>query len=221
MKVLKPILLVMSVLSITLSYAQQQAIKIGAGLGGVPYEGTPGLNVELQYERTFGAWPTLFVALGMNGDNFTVNGRSTGSSNGETWDNSYQYSYNERFVYVDIGLTNRLLRLGKVYELRLAAGISAAQSRFNYPETLFINRGIITEREDTKHRVGVLMFNCALENNFKLGNNFTLGLKGALRSTFKEIHVLERVVNYEFGQSSSTSGILNIPTITLQMGYSF
>ena len=77
--------------------AQKNYLKTGGGIGNVPYEGTLGLNVELQYEYKMLTRLSGFLSLGMNSDKFTLSGRSQGIDGTETWDNSWQYQLHNQF----------------------------------------------------------------------------------------------------------------------------
>ncbi|MCW5922289.1 MAG: hypothetical protein KIS77_08100 [Saprospiraceae bacterium] len=205
----------------TLTNAQNNILKLGIGLGGVAYEGTLGIGGELQYERLLGSGLSVFASAGINGDFFTSRGRSQGSSGGMTWDNSYKYNYSEQFLYVDLGLRGRVLSVGEKYALKLGAGVSAGQAVLRYPKTLFINRGIIEQRVNDTHRAEAILFNFGIDNDFTINPRFVITLRGIFRTTFSEKHILSRVVNYENGTSSSTSGILNVPSVMISFGYLF
>lgn len=207
-------------LTIPLS-AQNNMVKLGGGVGSVPYEGTPGWNIELQYERKIISGFFGFLALGINGDHFTSRGRSQGSSGGTSWDNSYQYSYSERLPYIDIGLRCQIFRIKEKYKLKLAVGGSLVQSDFKYPEYIFINRGIIEQIDMTKHKVEVGMVLLGIDNYISLTNKIGLNVAINYRTAFREKYILRREVTYHNGSSSNTSGILDAVNIAVMFTYSW
>ncbi len=216
----KLIFLILLVHSFSL-VAQKNQLKFGGGIGGVPYEGTPGWNIELQYAYQMTPRLSGFLSLGTNGDNFTSTGRSMGTDGIGTWDNSWQYGFSERLHYVDAGLRHRIFRVGEKYEFKGAVGASFAQSVLNYPEQIFINRGVIEQKEDVTRKVGVGMLLIGVENRVAVTDRIHISLSFNYRTTLKERFVLTRTVNYNDGTSSSTSGILNAVNLALQFGYSF
>lgn len=164
----KYVLLLILMCSGAAMMAQSYYIKAGGGIGGVPYEGTPGWNVALQCAYQFASRFSAFLSLGTNGDRFTSSGRSLGSSGSDARDNSWRNQYSERLHYMDAGLKYRLIGGGNVYQLKGTAGASLAQSVFHYPETLVINRGIIEQREDVTQKVETPMFLLGIDNHFSI-----------------------------------------------------
>lgn len=208
--------------SSVLSFAQQNSIKAGGGTGSVPYEGVFGWNIELQYERELAAEEiTIFAALGANAARSDIWGQSRGSDGVTSWNNSWAYAHKERFHYLDIGMKLRLFERGSRYEFKLGAGAALGYSVFKYPETIFIRRGIIEQREDTVHRVGVVMPMLGIDNKIKVTDQIFVSLSLNLRVSFEEQHILERVILYENGRSSSTSGISAMMNAALQVGHVF
>jgi len=55
--------------------AQKNQLKIGVGVGSVPYESTLGWNAEVQYEYHITPQFSGFLSLGSTGDNFTHRGQ--------------------------------------------------------------------------------------------------------------------------------------------------
>jgi len=60
-----------------------------------------------------------------------------------------------------------------------------------------------------------------LENHISITERFGINLNLNYRTTFNEKHILTREVKFHNGISSSTSGILNLVNLTLQVGYLF
>jgi hypothetical protein len=199
--------------------AQKNIIKVGSGFGNVPYEGTLGWNAELQYERKILWELSGFFSMGLNGDNFTSRGRSQGSSGGETWDNSFEYTYSEGLLYFDTGLRYPIVRIKEKYKLKLAVGVSWIHSEFEYPKNIFINRGIIEQIDMVNHKVDVGMMFFGLENHISLTKRIGLNLGINYRSAFEEKHILKREVTYHNGSSSAVSGILNVVNLSCMLSY--
>lgn len=157
----------------------------------------------------------------MNGDNFISKGRAQGALGAEMWDNSWQYEYSERLNYIDIGLKYRLFKVGNRYELKTAIGTSFAQSVLNYPEYIFIDRGVIVQQDDVTRKVEVGALLLGIENHIELNDRFGVSLSLNYRTTFNKKHILTREVNFDDGLFSSTAGILNMLNLVLQLGYRF
>lgn len=217
----KLLIFVMVTVNAFATMAQRNHFKIGGGFGSVPYEGTPGWNVELQYEYNMVKNLSGFLSLGINGDGFTSSGRSQGNDETGTWDNSWQYQYSERLNYFDAGFKHQIFTIGERYKMKAAVGGSLAQSIFRYPENIFINRGRIELKDDTTRKVEVGMLLLGIENFISITDRFGINLNLNYRTTFNEKHILTREVKYHDGVSSSTSGILNVVNLTLQFGYVF
>jgi len=217
----KNLILVFLALNSITGMAQKNQVKIGGGIGGVPYEGTPGWNIEFQYEYNMTKRFSGFIALGMNGDKFSSQGRSQGTDGTDTWDNSWRYQYSERVNYFDAGFKYRIFKIGERYKMKAAVGGSLAQSIFRYPENIFINRGRIEQQDDVTRKVEVGMLLVGLENHISITERFGINLNLNYRTTFNEKHILTREVKFHNGISSSTSGILNLVNLTLQVGYLF
>jgi hypothetical protein len=200
---------------------QESYLKIGGGMGSLPYEGTLGWHAELQYEYRFLPSLSGFVSVGINGDNFTNKGQSQGNDGMETWNNSWEYNYVERLNYIDLGLKYPLLSIGKRYVMKPALGLSFVQSVLEYPEKMFINRGVIEQREDVVRKVGAGMLLFGLENVIALNERVGLNLSLNYRTAFTERHILTREVTFHNSRVTSTSGILHVTNIVLQIGYRF
>lgn len=201
--------------------AQKNQLKFGGGIGSTPYEGTPGWNIELQYAYQITPQFSGFLSLGTNGGNFTATGRSTGADITGIWDNRWKYEYSERLRYMDAGVRHRIFRIGEKFEFKAAVGASFAQSVQKYPEYIFINKDVIEQKEDITRKVEVGMLLLGVENRAAITDRISISLSFNYRTTINEKHVLTRTVNYNYGSSSSTSGILNAVNLALQFGYSF
>ena len=221
MKNKKEIILVCLLLNSIAIIAQKNQIKIGGGLGGVPYEMSIGTNIELQYEYKINTKFSGFMALGLNYDNFSAYGMSQGTDGTDTWNNSYQYEYSERFKYVDLGVKYSILRSGERYEMKASLGGSLAQSVFQYPEDIYINRGLIEQYNEVTRKVELGMLLFGIENYVFITDRFFLNLNLAFRTTFKERKILAREVKFHNNLVIETSGILNLFNINFQVGYQF
>lgn len=200
---------------------QESYLKIGGGAGSLPYEGTLGWNAELQYEYRFLSGLSGFISVGINGDNFTSKGQSQGNDGMETWNNSWDYNYSERLNYIDLGLKYPLLTIGKRYVMKPALGLSIVQSVLEYPEKIFINRGVIEQREDVVRKAGTGMLLFGLENVIALNERVGLNLSFNYRTSLTERHILTREVTFHNGRVTSTTGILHVANIVIQIGYRF
>ena len=202
--------------------AQNNYIKIGTGIGGVPYEMSGGWNFELQYEYKMKTKLSGFLSLGTNNrDNFTTQGRSQGTDGTETWDNSWQFEHSERFNYIDAGLKYPIFNIGERYAIKAVLGASLGQSIYNYPDNIFINRGIIEERDDITRKVEVGMLLVGLENHISITDRFSVSLNFNYRTTFDEKHILTREIEAPSYLIFTTSGILDVANASLQVGYLF
>ncbi len=217
----KEIILVFLLLNSIIIIAQKNQVKIGGGIGVVPYEGSPGWNAEFQYEYKMNPKFSGFIGLGINGDDFITQGRSQGTDGTDTWDNSWQFQYSEKFIYLDVGLKHRIVKRGERFEIKGSLGGSLAQSVFQYPEDIYINRGIIEQQNVVSRKVAVGMLLLGLENYVYLTDRFFLNLNLMVRTTFKERSILTREIEFHNNFSSETSGILNVPNLNLQLGYQF
>lgn len=218
---LRNIIFIFLILNSITIMAQKNQIKIGGGIGTTPYEGTPGWNFEAQYEYKVTPIFSGFFALGMNGNVFTAKGRSQGTNGTDTWDNSWQYQYSERLKYIDIGLKYKILSIGKRYEMKASVGGSLVQSTFQYPEDIFINRGVIERQNEVTRKVELGMLLLGFENYIYVTDRLFLNLNLLFRTTFKEKYILTREIRFHNNLASTTSGILNVTTLNLQFGYLF
>ena len=221
MKIKREIFLVLLLLNSIAIIAQKNQVKIGGGMGSTPYEGTPGWNVDFQYEYKVTPKLSGFTGVGMNGDKYTAQGRSSGTSGTDTWNNNWKYDYSERFIYIDIGLKYKIFELGERYEMKASVGGSLGQSIFQYPEDIFINRGIIERQDEVTRKVEVGLFLLGFENYIYLTDRLFLNLNLILRTTFKEKYLFTREIKFHNNFTFVTSGILYVPSINLQVGYLF
>lgn len=201
--------------------AHKNQIKIGGGFGSVPYEGIRGWNVELQYEYKMVENLSGFVSLGKNAGIYTSTGRSTGSSRTELWDNSWEYQISEKFNYADIGLRYQLFKIGERYKMKGTIGSSFAQSVFEFPEYIFINKGVIEEMNIVTRKAEVAMLLLGIENSVSINDRFGINLNINYRTTFNKKHELVRDVNFHNGTSTVKTGILHVVNVALQLGYFF
>jgi hypothetical protein len=201
--------------------AQKSQVKIGGGIGEVPYLGAFGWNIESQYEYQMTTRFSGFIALGMNGDKFTSQGRSQGSDGTGTWDNSWQYQSSERLNYFDAGFKYQIFKIRERYKMKAAVGGSLAQSTLRYPENIFIDKGIIELKEDVTRKVEVGMLLLGIENYISITDRLGISLNLNYRTTFNEKYTLTREVKDPYGVSYSISGILDVVNLSLQVGYKF
>ncbi len=220
MKKKKEIILVFLLLNSFAMIAQNNQIKIGGGIGMVPYQSALGWNVDVQYEYKINSQFSGFIGAGMIGSNFTTRGRSQGTDGTDTWDNSWQFQYSERFQYIDLGLKYSILKRER-YEMKTAFGGSLAQSIFKYPPDVYINRGIVEQENEVSRKVEIGMLLLGLENYVYLTDRFFLNLNLRFRTLFKEKHVLIREIKSHNNSGSVRSGILNVTNLNLQIGYLF
>ena len=214
------------VLMATNIQAQKSEIKIGAGFGQVPYEGSFVLNLELQYDRQIINRGSLFLSGGVNADRFSVSGRSFGGS-GETllYDNSYRYDYSEQIYYLDMGLKYELLQLGKRYSIKGILGASFARSVFFIPDVI-IRQGIIVSQENNIYKRSLGMAIVGLEKTFIVNDHLSVNISISHRYNLGSRHPIEQSSSSSTlgGISSFTTkyhGITYIHNITFQVGYRF
>lgn len=202
--------------------AQKNNIKIGTGIGTLPYETTGGWNVELQFEYKIKTRLSGFLSLGTNNrDNFTAQGRSQGTAGTETWDNSWQFKFSERFNYIDAGLKYRVFNTGERYAMKAVLGASLGQSVYTFPENVFINRGIIEQLDDITRKVEVGMLLLGVENHILITDRFGVSFNFNFRTTLDKKHILNSEIRTHNWYGYTTSGILNVMNVLLQFGYLF
>lgn len=202
--------------------AQTNAIKIGVGTGTLAYEHGFATNVECQYEYELIPRLSPFIAVGTTGKKLVRKGVTYEIDGDVTLANAWEYEYSERFNYADFGLKYRLFKLYDRYEMKALIGGTLAQSRFNYPARVVINRGVIEERIDVQRNstIGLMLF--GLENNVYISDRFIIGLNVIFRTTFYEKHRITReIIIKDELKGSATSGILNVANMNLQFGYLF
>ncbi len=202
--------------------AQKHQLRIGGGIGALPYEGSLGAwNIEIQYEREITPPLSGFAALGISFEDIAGEGSY---ALGE-WYRIWRYEMSERLFYFDVGIRPRMFKIGKRYEMRAALGGSVALSIFNYPKNIVINKGVL-RKDDVSQKVVVWMFLLGLENRVHITDRFSISLstnyritpdaKRPLTLTYREIR--------EVGGSSMSTGYLGITystNIVLQFGYVF
>lgn len=201
--------------------AQKHQVKIGGGIGNAPYEGTPSLNIDAQYEYLPLQKVAPFLALGVTRNNFSLQGRSRGSSGGITWDNTYESELSEQMFYADLGLKFRLSRSANRYRLKAAIGGSLISSRFNYVQDLSINRGAIEAGTPTTSSTELGMFLVGIENYYFLSEQLSLSLNLYARTCFREKAAVTRYATFDVGAGSSTSSISSAVNLNFQVGYRF
>lgn len=221
MKMIQHAILLLLLCLATFATAQQNNLIVGFGTGNIPYEGTMAWGGDVEYERFLNDGLSVFVSAGWLGDRFTEQGYSMGTDGTTTWDNNWKYDFSERFQFVDLGVKERILRIGEKYSLHSSLGATFGQSVFKYPETLVIEKGVILQQEQVTRRVEVWMLNVGIEQRFKVTEHFFIGLNAAFRTTFGEKHVLSRVINFDYGTISSTSGIRSVSNVNLVVGTIF
>ena len=202
--------------------AQRHQVKIGGGIGTLPYERHLGArNIEIQYEREITPALSGFAALGISFENVVGEGSYTFGE----WYRIWRYEISERLLYFDVGIRPRIFKIGKRYEMRAALGGSVALSIYSYPENIVINRGVL-RKDDISQRVVVWMFLLGLENRFHITERFSVGLSANYRTTPEAKQPLTRI-HREIREIDSSimsavyPGISYSTNIVLHFGYVF
>ncbi len=201
--------------------AQKHQVKIGGGIGTLPYERTLAWNIDFQYEHRVNPVFSGFAALGTSRKSFTVMG-NYGRVGSPVW----QYEYSERLAHLDAGIKRRVFRIGKRYEAKVALGGTLLQSTYNHPDSVTIREATVVRKDDVTRKRVVGMFLLGLENSLSVTDRFSVSVSLNYRTTFNEKHVLVREVIFRSDSKTvsvphAVSGILHQASMTVQLGYLF
>ncbi|GEM_PF-1915665 len=222
--------------------AQNRQVKIGGGLGFLS-EGQA-RNVELQCEHRISEKLSIFVSLGVNNADITAQGLYgfiPGSYTGVVYElytddrdvllqhlrdqGGWRFQYSERLIYTDVGLKGRLFEPAKGNQIKVVAGSSLGRYIYSGPENVFVNRGMIVDKDNVDKSIGVVMFLIGVENEFSIFERFSISFSLNYRTRFNERRAFTRRI--QFGSAPNTtevrinSSILYSANMTLQVGYRF
>ena len=207
--------------AVAIAQAPSHTLKVGAAYTQLPYTSVNTVGAVVGYNYTFRPRMTLSTHLGFFKDVETAMGRFAGVLDGVTYDNSFQYETREQMAQLDLNWMYALARPDNPNQFRVGTGGTLVYSRLDYPVNTYINKGIIESMDRGIHEVVVPMFNVALENQFHITPHLAVFGRLVFQTAFTEQHDVDQRINYDFGFSSTTGGILNLGTATLGLGYAF
>jgi hypothetical protein len=199
---------------------RNSALQIGGQYGPTPYETLDAFGVNAGYEWDFHRMFSAVAVAGFVRGGDQVEGRSSGQDAGGSWDNSYAYSIEEQFNYLDLtGLIN-FTPNSKRNRFEIGLGTGLTYTVLKYPKDLYIERGIINNLNYTRHKEMVAMAHITFANRLLITDRLEVFARLTGRQAFKEGPILTREVRFDGGAlSSSSNNIRNNFTITLGVGY--
>ncbi|HAD11944.1 MAG TPA: hypothetical protein DCF33_05845 [Saprospirales bacterium] len=209
-----------SALAATMQAQQSNSvIQLGVQYGPTPFETMDGLGFSAGYELDFGPSFSAAVVAGFVRDGYNVTGSSKGQDAQGSWDNQYSYRLREQFSYLDItGLLN-LTPNSSRNRLEVGLGVGMTHTMLRYPKDLYIDKGILTNLDYTRHQEWVPMAHLTISNRVRVMDRLELFARLTGRQAFQTTPVLERVVRFNNVSFSSSNNVKNNFTLSIGIGY--
>jgi len=222
--VMKKIILFFFLLLSFQSFSQEKkhTLKVGFQMGNTAHLGASAYGYHVAYDYVLFDRYSVSIGYGqLHGDD-TQTGSSKGTIGGVAWDNSYELYSSEGYNYIELNALYAYVNNWNFLNLKLGGGITFLSNGYNYNKNVEIARGIVVNKDETRHVENLSMINFVLDNDFKLTDDFFINWKLIVRRPINEQKPLDTTTTFGGGVfSGSTSQIDFLGAMVIGVGYRF